>query len=85
MGAAFDGITALLEGGPRTFRCPAHEDDRESLSVSEGEDGALIHCFAGCLWESILADLGLPKSAIYDDYRNWAILARSAESGRRCA
>jgi len=40
--------------------CPAHDDRNPSLSVSEGKDGrALLHCFAGCSTESILAALGL--------------------------
>lgn len=40
--------------------CPAHEDKRPSLSVSEGEGGrALVHCHAGCTPEEITAALGL--------------------------
>lgn len=52
-------------------RCPAHEDDHASLSVSEGADGStLIHCHAGCDPQAIvgavnmtLADLFPPKIA----------------------
>ncbi len=41
-------------------RCPAHDDKRPSLSVSEGGDGrALVHCHAGCAPEAITAALGL--------------------------
>jgi hypothetical protein len=41
-------------------RCPAHEDRRASLNVSEGEEGrALIHCFAGCSFEEVLRARGL--------------------------
>jgi len=41
-------------------RCPAHNDKRPSLSLSEGQDGrALVHCHAGCSVESIVAALGL--------------------------
>jgi hypothetical protein len=41
-------------------RCPAHEDRRPSLSVSEGDDGrALICCHAGCTVESICDAVGL--------------------------
>ncbi|RYY17345.1 MAG: virulence-associated protein E [Alphaproteobacteria bacterium] len=31
-----------------TCRCPAHEDRDPSLSVRQGHDGILVHCFAGC-------------------------------------
>lgn len=42
--------------GGRTARCPAHEDKHNSLSISEGEDNRLLmHCHAGCSFESILA------------------------------
>jgi hypothetical protein len=43
-----------------TALCPAHDDSRASLSVAEGGDGrVLIHCFAGCGIEEILAVLDL--------------------------
>lgn len=30
-------------------RCPAHEDEKPSLSISEGHDGTvLLKCFAAC-------------------------------------
>lgn len=54
-----------------TAMCPAHEDNRNSLSIDEGKDGkVLLHCFAGCeaaaiceamSWE--MADLFPPKPA----------------------
>lgn len=41
-------------------RCPAHADRNPSLSVTLGDQGgALIHCYAGCTPESIVAALGL--------------------------
>ncbi len=41
-------------------RCPAHEDRHSSLSVTEGNDGrVLLHCFAGCVYESIVNALGV--------------------------
>lgn len=40
-------------------RCPSHEDDTASLSVSRGDDGrALVFCHAGCSAESICQALG---------------------------
>lgn len=41
-------------------RCPAHGDQRASLSVAEGEDGrALVKCHAGCKPDAICAAVGL--------------------------
>ena len=48
-------------------RCPAHEDRRPSLSVSEGDDGrALLHCHAGCDVANILAAIGLTKADLFN-------------------
>lgn len=41
-------------------RCPAHDDERASLSVAVGDDGrALVHCHAGCTPEAIVSAMGL--------------------------
>lgn len=41
-------------------RCPAHEDRRASLSVSEGDNGgAVLHCHAGCEPAAVVAAMGL--------------------------
>ena len=41
-------------------RCPAHDDQRASLSIGEGADGrALVKCHAGCPAEAICAAVGL--------------------------
>ncbi|TPE53224.1 DUF7146 domain-containing protein [Amaricoccus solimangrovi] len=38
--------------------CPAHEDKHPSLSIGIGADGRLLlHCFAGCSFEAIVAAL----------------------------
>jgi 5S rRNA maturation endonuclease (ribonuclease M5) len=48
--------------------CPAHQDAKASLSVSTGEDGRiLLHCFAGCSSESIVAQLGLKMADLFPD------------------
>jgi hypothetical protein len=40
--------------------CPAHEDRKASLSVSEGKDGSvLVKCHAGCDTAAILSAIGL--------------------------
>jgi len=41
-------------------RCPAHDDHRASLSVSEGKDGrALVKCHAGCKLDAVCAAIDL--------------------------
>lgn len=52
-----DGYTAL---------CPAHDDQHASLSVGIGEEGQVpLHCFAGCLVESIVSALGLTQADLF--------------------
>ena len=52
------GVTVAGDGWQA--RCPAHEDNRASLSLNTGKDGrALIHCFAGCKPDAIVGALGL--------------------------
>lgn len=54
---------AKRQGEAWAARCPAHEDKRPSLSISEGEGGrALVCCHAGCKPEEIVAALGLKLS-----------------------
>lgn len=48
------------QGGYWTARCPAHEDDRASLSVAAGDtQPVLLKCFAGCERDDILKAIGL--------------------------
>jgi hypothetical protein len=42
-------------------QCPAHNDQRNSLSVSESDGKILLHCHAGCSFESICGALKLEK------------------------
>jgi hypothetical protein len=46
--------------------CPAHNDTNPSLELDVGDNGrALVHCFAGCPPEAILAALGLKMSDLF--------------------
>jgi hypothetical protein len=57
-------------GNGWTARCPAHDDRHNSLKVSPGDDGRLlVHCFAGCPPERIVAALGLTMAALFE-HRN---------------
>ena len=49
-------------------RCPAHADRQNSLSLALGDDGRLlVHCFAGCQPEAIVAAIGLQLRDLYPD------------------
>jgi hypothetical protein len=48
-------------------KCPKHNDRRASLTIGEGRDGkTLIHCWAGCATESVLASIGLSLRDLFD-------------------
>ena len=47
-------------------RCPAHGDRSASLAVREGTDGrVLLHCFAGCTFNEIVAALHLEPRQLF--------------------
>jgi hypothetical protein len=51
-----------------TAKCPAHEDDRNSLSISEGSDGRiLLYCHAGCSIGQICAAHGIGVKDLMPD------------------
>ncbi len=56
------------EGHGWSARCPAHEDDDPSLSVSEGEEGrVLMYCHAGCRTDDVVAELGLELRDLFPE------------------
>ncbi|HHV54502.1 MAG TPA: hypothetical protein GXX55_03515 [Firmicutes bacterium] len=63
--AALDVLLARLQAVRRTrrgwlARCPGHRDQRPSLSIALADNGkVLLHCFAGCPPEAVLAAVGL--------------------------
>ena len=50
------------------WRCPAHDDHDPSLTVTEADDGVLIHCHAGCSTDAIVAKLGLTLSDLFNTH-----------------
>jgi len=58
---------ASKSGDNWSCRCPAHDDKRASLSITEKQDGKLlVHCHAGCEQALVIAELkalGLWSSA----------------------
>lgn len=68
-------ILSRLEGvqggnGQYSAKCPAHDDRRNSLSVSAGEDGKiLLHCHAGCSAGDVAAAIGLTMKDLFTESR----------------
>jgi hypothetical protein len=69
------GVDALLNRlenvsqvrlGQWTARCPAHDDRHASLSVAQGDKGAVVHCHTGCSVGEIARAAGLDVSALFD-------------------
>lgn len=58
------GVTAT---GPNQWaaKCPAHQDERASLSIKLDSDRILIHCFAGCSTEAVVSALGLRMTDLF--------------------
>jgi hypothetical protein len=50
-------------------KCPRHDGKhRDSLSLSEGEDGtALVHCFGGCETADVLRTIGLDLKDLFPE------------------
>ena len=77
-GSAVRRVEAALEkhdcrqGAPGMWQCPVpeHEDHDPSLSVRQGNEGALVKCQSRrCPLEDILGALGLDKGALFDNPR----------------
>jgi len=48
-------------------RCPAHEDKNQSFSLHERDGKILLHCFAGCGFDSILSALHIDARELFED------------------
>lgn len=58
--ALADGGPIRMSGGSWALRCPAHEDNRASLSVSPGREHPIVlHCHAGCTPDAICEARGI--------------------------
>jgi hypothetical protein len=75
-GAPVDRLLSRLEGvretstGQHMAQCPAHDDKSPSLAIRDVGDSVLIHCFAGCDAESIMAAVDLTLADLFagDDH-----------------
>ena len=59
--ALLDRLSGVKQTAPGCWlaRCPAHEDRSPSLSIRDSDNRVLLHCFAGCSTDAVLASLGL--------------------------
>jgi len=70
-----DDFVLLLDAARRcsrgyTARCPAHRDKTPSLSVSNGDRGILVKCWAACTLNEVVAALGLTVADLFYDDRH---------------
>lgn len=61
-----DGVRSR-GAGKWSARCPFHQDNSPSLSIGEGADRILLHCFALCETPDIVAALGLTMADLFFD------------------
>jgi putative DNA primase/helicase len=59
----------IKKSGPASWMalCPSHPDKQRSLSVSAGQSGILVKCFAGCEPKTITDALGLELRDLFFD------------------
>ena len=71
-----------VRGGYYQARCPAHDDRRASLQVSERDDHSIgLYCHAGCSFVEVVAALGVPMSALMGEQEE-VVYTYSDEHGR---
>jgi hypothetical protein len=59
-------LEAKRNGRGWMAKCPSHDDGQASLRIAAGDDGQiLLHCFAGCSVESVVAGLGLTMADLF--------------------
>jgi putative DNA primase/helicase len=47
-------------------RCPAHADERNSLSIAHRDGRWLLYCHAGCGWRAIINCIGIQPADLFD-------------------
>lgn len=61
------GANVQARGNYYMVQCPAHDDRTASLSISQGEKGAVLNCHAGCETDAIRVELGLSWPELFDN------------------
>jgi hypothetical protein len=80
-------LLTLLEGVRRSGNgyvglCPAHHDRRPSLSIAQGDDRILLHCFVDCRIETICAALKIGVTDLFNSDASHLISNRSIADRR---
>jgi hypothetical protein len=57
----------VRNGDGWTARCPAHDDQRNSLSIHHRDGRWLLNCHAGCGFKKIIGTLGMSAVDFFDD------------------
>jgi len=65
-------ILPMLEGvrgGPEQYsaKCPAHDDNKQSLSLSQDGDKVVLTCHAGCAAQDVVGALGLSMADLFSE------------------
>lgn len=72
--------------GKAQCKCPAHSDNKASLTVTRGNKCTLFHCHAGCSLDDILAAAGIEKKdTFYQEsvkQENWKTYIEKREKRR---
>jgi hypothetical protein len=77
--ARFQGVRNSRDSW--TARCPAHEDQRASLSISERDGKILLYCHAGCSFEEVCSAAKIEKCDLFrDGSRKTASASRAAKT-----
>ncbi len=73
-GTAYQRVVAALEAkgekqskDGKSWTCPAHEDHNPSLSVKQGDKGALLCCRANCKTQDVVDALEIPMAELFDN------------------
>lgn len=68
---ALEDHGSRVTGNAAQCPTPAHEkgDRRASLSIDQGDSGALVNCHLGCKTIDLLAEIGLTTADLYDEPR----------------
>ena len=51
-------------------QCPAHDDQKASLTITDAGDKILLHCHAGCNTRDILSKMGLTEKDLFNNTGN---------------
>ena len=66
--------------------CPAHDDKRASLTITQGRKCTLFYCHAGCTVDDVLSAAGILKKETFYDVQplkaNWRAYIEGREKRR---